>query len=957
MAQLQYIYNNSDAQFNIPISGMNTIKKVEFKWSYQNVNPDGYQNHLIRLGGDFGDFVIRRWDNQFDIYWYNISAIVPNPQPQTDEIVTCTYDVTNSVCTWNGTDYQLSGTQNYAGNSMQLGGNDWLLTVYYIKMWDANGNLIHHYVGWNEDNTIGMKDKVIDRFYSPSSGTFLGGPVEILPEDLVIGNKTVDSITFLNKDVVSIYNGQTLLWEKPVRPAPYIVNFAESVTLNTECPEGYWRVENRIDTGIPHESSTMTVRVKYKTKCYYSDRIVGYTEGDPMCLGDDNDFRVLSDSDGTYDYSDYRSSSQLGIFSEDTYYDITIGDCFVYDNINEQFIVNETPRDVVPSEGCHIYADVSGIYLYEVIIEDGNTTLFDGVAAYDSEGHIGLYDTVNNTMCYNPIIPMTYKPKNELFHFEALTNNSKIEWPSTADLEVSDDGITWDSCNSVTMLETDAGDKVYFRKVNNTGGWGLSPLMRKFFNLTGNYKIAGTLSSLIGIDSGDTIQGQCGEIFHYCNGLVDASDFVLDVELGNVHHAFYGMFRYCPDLEYAPKILPSTELVIQCYEVMFEDCTSLETAPILPATTLVSDCYRGMFAGCSSLTTPPELPATTLAANCYDTMFRNCASLQTVPELPATTLAEECYAYMFDGCSSITTAPFLPASTPVTNSYYYMFNNCSSLNSVSVAATYWPYSHTENSFVFLRNVSPTGTFTKLNTTYIQTGVDGIPSGWTVNNITSVSAPTAINTESDCFRRKMTVTIEYQGVVSILCRYANDDEGEDINDSDWFIYTGPFELGFASYRVQAKAVFGNIQSMVFTRFNVNYNCPCDEAESYGDCVCQEYQKCPDCENDYTYFGYSSHWECDCAENDHCVDCGTDWESEGFESYEDCECQVNGEFCPTDCNNWEDMGYGSYEDCDCGEYGNCPPDPCQDCIDSCSGDPDCEEGCFECESPCNNEPCGG
>lgn len=220
MAQLQYIYNNSDAQFNIPISGMNTIKKVEFKWSYQNVNPHGYQANLIKLGGDFGDFVIRRWENKFDIYWYKISSIVPIPQPQTDEIVTCTYDVTNSVCTWNGTDYQLYGTQNYAGNSMQLGGNDWLLTVYYIKMWDDNGNLIHYYVGWNEDNTIGMKDKLTDHFYSPSSGTFLGGPVEILPEDLVIGNKTVDSINIGGKDVVSIYDGATLLWEKPVTPQP-----------------------------------------------------------------------------------------------------------------------------------------------------------------------------------------------------------------------------------------------------------------------------------------------------------------------------------------------------------------------------------------------------------------------------------------------------------------------------------------------------------------------------------------------------------------------------------------------------------------------------------------------------------------------------------------------------------------------------------------------------------------
>lgn len=986
MAQLQYIYNNSDAQFNIPISGMNTIKKVEFKWSYQNVNPDGSQNHLIKLGGDFGDFVIRRWDNHFDIYWYDMSLTVPNPQPQTNEIVTCTYDVTNSVCTWNGTDYQLSGTQNYAGNSMQLGGNDWLLTVYYLKMWDANGNLIHHYVGWNEDNTIGMKDKVIDRFYSPSSGIFLGGPVEILPEDLVIGNKTVDSITFLNKDVVSIYNGQTLLWEKPVRPAPYIVNFAESITMDRDCEDGYWRIENRIDTGIPHEYSTMTVRVKYKTKCDYCDRIAGYAEGDPMCLGDGNDFRVLSDSDGTYDYDNYRSPSELGIFSEDTYYDITIGDCFVYDNINEQFIVNEAPRDVVPSEGCHIYADVSGIYLYEVIIEDGNTTLFDGVAAYDSEGHIGLYDTVNNTMCYNPIIPMTYtthSPSNEKFHFEALTNNSKIEWPATYDLEVSDDGITWDSCYSVLAWETNAGDKVYFRKVNNIGSWGLNPVEnmypRQFFNLDGQFKIAGKLSSLIfgSLADDELLIGDCKYIFLDCVGLVDASElnFNVDFWTNNITDAFGAMFSRCTSLKKAPYILPATTLTADCYQSMFYRCSSLMTTPILPATTLATQCYAFMFHRNTSLVTPPELPATTLARYCYQEMFYGCSKLETIPELPvttlenycysamfcnctsltavnklpATTLAQYCYQGMFEnctslttvpsilpattlniycyyrmfkGCTSITTAPMLPAnSVESAGCYSEMFKGCSSLNSISVGALSWsespytPYAYVQD---FSQGVAATGTFTKSSTANIPTGDNGIPTGWTVNNVGAL-APTAINAESDCFRRKLTLTIEYQGIYPLFYRYSNNDEGEDINNSDWLTYTGPFELDFASYTVQSKAVYGVFDTSVLEDNDVHYDCPCDEAESYGDCVCQEYQKCPDCENDYTYFGYSSqeeclnaqfggtgtdcenewenigygsYWECECNENDHCVDCENDWESEGFESYEDCDCQVNG-----------------------------------------------------------------
>ena len=60
-----------------------------------------------------------------------------------------------------------------------------------------------------------------------------------------------------------------------------------------------------------------------------------------------------------------------------------------------------------------------------------------------------------------------------------------------------------------------------------------------------------------------------------------------------------------------------------------------------------------MFQDCTSLTTAPELPATTLGTSCYMNMFRGCTSLTTAPALPATTLANNCYAYMFSGCTSL----------------------------------------------------------------------------------------------------------------------------------------------------------------------------------------------------------------------------------------------------------------------------------------------------------------
>jgi len=41
-----------------------------------------------------------------------------------------------------------------------------------------------------------------------------------------------------------------------------------------------------------------------------------------------------------------------------------------------------------------------------------------------------------------------------------------------------------------------------------------------------------------------------------------------------------------------------------------------------------------------------------LATYCYNSMFEDCTSLTTAPELPATTLANYCYQYMFNGCTS-----------------------------------------------------------------------------------------------------------------------------------------------------------------------------------------------------------------------------------------------------------------------------------------------------------------
>ena len=140
-----------------------------------------------------------------------------------------------------------------------------------------------------------------------------------------------------------------------------------------------------------------------------------------------------------------------------------------------------------------------------------------------------------------------------------------------------------------------------------------------------------------------------------------------------------------------------------------------------------------LFYACPNITSAENLvlPATTLASGCYQAMFYNCTSLTTAPELPATTLANWCYGNMFQG-TSLVNAPELPATTLRNGCYAQMFENCTSLNSITCLATNISANYCTDNWV--GGVASTGTFVKAaSMTGWTTGVDGIPSGWTVQN--------------------------------------------------------------------------------------------------------------------------------------------------------------------------------------------------------------------------------
>lgn len=237
-------------------------------------------------------------------------------------------------------------------------------------------------------------------------------------------------------------------------------------------------------------------------------------------------------------------------------------------------------------------------------------------------------------------------------------------------------------------------------------------------------------------------------------------------------YCYYYMFSTCSSLTITPE-LPATTLADFCYGNMFSgtnllpDCTNIDFSssivvrsgglrglfagtkvtdsdlrrilPInpdtgnywLPVMTLTkSHCYSYMFHECTNLTTAPELPATTLSVSCYSYMFRDCSNLTTTPNLPATTLTDYCYYSMFYNCSNLTTAPELPAITLIEYCYYEMFQKCSKLNYIKAMFTTTPIAlYTKN---WVSGVASTGTFVKnAAATWDVTGVNGVPSGWTI----------------------------------------------------------------------------------------------------------------------------------------------------------------------------------------------------------------------------------
>lgn len=180
-----------------------------------------------------------------------------------------------------------------------------------------------------------------------------------------------------------------------------------------------------------------------------------------------------------------------------------------------------------------------------------------------------------------------------------------------------------------------------------------------------------------------------------------------------------------------------SSLAVYAFRGLFRGFTGLRNHSYLkislPSTALNTGCYQEMFYGCTGLSVAPELPVISLANGCYASMFQGCTGLSYGPDLPASTLVANCYKSMFQGCTGLKSAPYLPAAALVSGCYESMFNGCSALNHIHAMFTTTPSDTYTKTWV--TGVAAKGSFFKSSAaSWSTTGVNAVPSGWTVKSV-------------------------------------------------------------------------------------------------------------------------------------------------------------------------------------------------------------------------------
>lgn len=295
---------------------------------------------------------------------------------------------------------------------------------------------------------------------------------------------------------------------------------------------------------------------------------------------------------------------------------------------------------------------------------------------------------------------------------EQTVSITKVGSAPTITMQYSYDGVNWNAWD-LSALPFGGSTKVYVRGVGNARlGIDKSSYNKITFGTDAYVYVSGIAEALLDGENEVLTYGFSDilrNLFYNQTALRSAEN--LKFEATTVLSSYMACYAYtfagCTNLLYAPKAL-SIEVLGGGYvcAFMFQGCTSLLTAPTLPATTLSPYCYLEMFEGCTSLLTAPKIMATTLANSSCIKMFNKCKSLVNAPELPAEKLTPSCYSEIFSGCTSLKTIR-CRAKVKASNATYQWLYRAETAGTL--------YGHSEYGW--------------------ESGISGIPSGWTFVELT------------------------------------------------------------------------------------------------------------------------------------------------------------------------------------------------------------------------------
>ena len=310
-------------------------------------------------------------------------------------------------------------------------------------------------------------------------------------------------------------------------------------------------------------------------------------------------------------------------------------------------------RNITTSVSTNNIEQILGNSVYDILIPidtSKNANNNDEISNNEIISYVSndeSYLTFNGTYLNNRIITKANIIGNGIYDSPTIVKNN-------TGISYENEYMTFE-CLSAGTLTVHTGYYVpssylLYKKVND-GNWESITLTANTTITIGTYAIDDKISIKGNITSQNMYShitfGGTAQTNVYGNimSLMYGDNFIGQTELTSSNsYVFYGLFGNDGATSTAYTNLISAENLI------------------LPATTLASDCYQFMFNGCTSLTKAPELPATTLASYCYSNMFSGCTSLNEITCLATDISANECTYYWVNNMSA--TGTFITADNP-----------------------------------------------------------------------------------------------------------------------------------------------------------------------------------------------------------------------------------------------------------------------------------------------------